>query len=645
MALTKINNRMIDGASVNARDFGAVGDGVTDDTAAIQAAAAGITDNNFLVLEPNRSYYLPTLSSTDISRVKGNNSKLIIHGGTSYFTKNLKNLHYEDIQFVTIGGKQNSTNTGSNNKLFLDSTNDSVRIKNMSHVALSDINDSTSWSDDVAKSRYSNTFTLVADDIDIDGLYSYGVGSLLRMKPKTHDVSKHSINNVEGYNVETLVWVDSTDYDNMKWLHGKATNLRVLNTEAQQGYWNGSEAGTGNNGKDVILCTSDHTRDFRIKGISSWRPIERSVYHQSSNTQIEDVRDTFSVSGGAMHKDQLFISYNVIARNLSTRSTTGAITDLQLYGNNQCSYDGLEYKCQDTDNQRRVIGLGDSNRDTEVRNLYADNANCLLYINTNSADTIGQERLSFSDIELRGIYSGDSEHASLLTYRGGDTFVYPVFNDLRIENITHIIDSSVPQNEINKFAVYAPMSNNVNLVNIQSHCRWYPFSMASSTDVTCLGSAFYLHTNQNIGVILATMDTDDFSASRFDFDVLAYDDGILDEKYSIKFRKMNDTGMVKCVDHIVNIDYDLTLEDNDSLFRNIPMTGAYKTKCAFGDSYIETIHNNGADTVIVNSGTAFSETDWNNSIRIYSDVDGSVTIRRNSTSMTGGQITLTVTKI
>jgi hypothetical protein len=52
MALTKVHDRMIQGSPANIQDFGAVGDGVTDDTVAIQAAIA----SNINVFFPAGTY-------------------------------------------------------------------------------------------------------------------------------------------------------------------------------------------------------------------------------------------------------------------------------------------------------------------------------------------------------------------------------------------------------------------------------------------------------------------------------------------------------------------------------------------------------------------------------------------------------------
>jgi hypothetical protein len=68
MALTKARNRMIEGASANVKDFGATGDGVTDDTAAIQVALdAGFGTVHF----PNGIYSISSITIPKYVIVQG----------------------------------------------------------------------------------------------------------------------------------------------------------------------------------------------------------------------------------------------------------------------------------------------------------------------------------------------------------------------------------------------------------------------------------------------------------------------------------------------------------------------------------------------------------------------------------------------
>ena len=60
MSLTKAHNRMIQGATLNVLDFGATGDGVTDDSAAIRLALDSVPDQGGAIFFPSGKYYVPT---------------------------------------------------------------------------------------------------------------------------------------------------------------------------------------------------------------------------------------------------------------------------------------------------------------------------------------------------------------------------------------------------------------------------------------------------------------------------------------------------------------------------------------------------------------------------------------------------------
>lgn len=75
MALTKVHNRMVEGSLINVKDYGATGDGVTDDTAALKAAfAAGA----------GKSVYLPA-GTYIINRTTETEAWLPINSNTEYF--------------------------------------------------------------------------------------------------------------------------------------------------------------------------------------------------------------------------------------------------------------------------------------------------------------------------------------------------------------------------------------------------------------------------------------------------------------------------------------------------------------------------------------------------------------------------------
>lgn len=59
MSLTKVSFSMIDGATVNVLDYGAVGDGVTDDTAAFKAAAVAANNGIVTGAGPGGTVYVP----------------------------------------------------------------------------------------------------------------------------------------------------------------------------------------------------------------------------------------------------------------------------------------------------------------------------------------------------------------------------------------------------------------------------------------------------------------------------------------------------------------------------------------------------------------------------------------------------------
>jgi hypothetical protein len=144
MSLTKVSNSMITGAMINVRDYGAKGDGTTDDTAAMQAAITAATGNGQSTLYiPTGVYIVKAQLNVSQCSVLGDGVYAsIIKAGSSYVGTNLmyvgslsQNLVYENFQL------DGNTGTASVKGLLVEGNVlhcrfSTIKISNCADVAL-----------------------------------------------------------------------------------------------------------------------------------------------------------------------------------------------------------------------------------------------------------------------------------------------------------------------------------------------------------------------------------------------------------------------------------------------------------------------------------------------------------------------------
>lgn len=132
MALTKVTYSMIEGAPLNVQDFGAVGDGVTDDTNAFIAAAAALQSGQ--ALDFPTGTYLISYQGAAHSSVNGNVvmdflglSDITFQGNGSVIKINNHNIAtYGGLRFMNFKGCQTVNISGFNFEMTFTGVNTSA---------------------------------------------------------------------------------------------------------------------------------------------------------------------------------------------------------------------------------------------------------------------------------------------------------------------------------------------------------------------------------------------------------------------------------------------------------------------------------------------------------------------------------------
>jgi hypothetical protein len=230
MALTKVSYSIIQGAPANVMDFGAKGDGTTDDTVAIQNAINQAATIGRDVVFDKLTYLISTLTPKSNVTLQLNGATLKLKNGTNerIFNGDAGGVNFAVVNGTLDGNKANNTSGnlsgGSNYTNWDGLTIRNIIFKNIRRVSL--ILDGTTKN--VVIENISNIDSGIGNTGYALEAY-YGVTKL--------KINNFSVTNMQGYGIHFIGCSDfvaeNLFFDNLN--DGTSTGIAITWTEANRG--------------------------------------------------------------------------------------------------------------------------------------------------------------------------------------------------------------------------------------------------------------------------------------------------------------------------------------------------------------------------------------------------------------------------
>ena len=413
---------------VSVKKWGAVGDGVTDDTTAFITCFNEITENNILYI-PHGIY---VINGTHEFLLKcpiiGDNATFILVD--SYFRYN-ENCSVDGITF-----NYSDKTTAISFKSATPAKK--VVIRNCNFVYLKQ----------TPTNRNAVAVRVLSEISEIENIEIIGYeGGVIYSNVVGLDSKYNTINNIFGKNIETLVDVEG--YTNAATATGSLKNFDISNIVLE----NTDEelAGITNTvGCDCLLFT--FVDNFNIQNITSIRAKERAIYlNTCTNGTITNVYNYYSDNIKIAGQNNARNSFNIRVSNILTNECyMGSIFDVydanNIFISNFSSTNNVE-----TDSLIRVRG--------KSREIFFDNGE--IYgsyrgiISFEYNDSVINElvNINFNGIVMYNIINGNVDYGIVNTVNSKPNWLYNLtFNNINVEpqknyvnassNISHFINIS-----------------------------------------------------------------------------------------------------------------------------------------------------------------------------------------------------------